>query len=303
MIDRFSPRDLEEAQILLADLFQDVSEQEGTLAGGTKLGFGASQIQKLRETSVRFGNPKSDLIKLTDRSFKEIGVKLTERLKVLMQKQFDFYYMTLTVSMQSSPDIQFDTMECMLDFGPKGTNEPIIHSIFPVTTWREILSAGIGLSLALNGDLEWSAGVDTTALNAMTNLPGDIKAHVSNKDSLKAYVTIPDYSFNLGKHDIEARGEGDSECFWRIQRPELKKSQTVHFAVVFKAPKGTKAVDLKGLVVVEPNKRRIATAARNVFEFLSGQNKALLQSNNEDSQGKDRLPIGDAEQWPLALPT
>ena len=220
-----------------------------------------------------------------------------------MQKQFDFYYMTLTVSMQSSPDVQFETMECMLDFGPKGANEPIIHSVFPITIWREILSAGVGLSLALNGNLEWSAGVDTAALNAMANLPGDIKAHVSNKDSLKAYVTIPNYSFNLGKRDIEARGEGDSECFWRIQRPELKKSQTIHFAVVFKVPKGTKAVDLKGLVVVEPNKRWVASAARNVFEFLSGPNKALLQSNNEDSQGKDRLPIGDAEEWiPLALP-
>jgi hypothetical protein len=285
-----SPQDLQEAQMLLTNLFTEVSEQEGTLDGGTKLGIGATQLQALRETKVRFGNPRSELIRLTDKLFKETGVKLTARLKEQMQKQFDFYYMTLTVSMQTSPAIQFEMMECMLEFGPKGSNEPIIHSIFPITTWKGILSAGIGLSLALNGNLEWSVGIDTAAVNVMANLPGNIKAHVSNKDPLKAYITIPNYSFNLGKNEIEARGEGSSECSWRIQKPELKKSQTVHFAIVFKVSKGIRSIDLTGLVAVEPNKRWLASTVRNVFEFLSEPNKALIQRNNEDSQGKDRLP-------------
>jgi len=298
-----SPQDLQEAQMLLTNLFIEVSEQEGTLDGGTKLGIGATQLQTLRETKVRFGNPRSELIRLNDKLFKEIGVKLTERLKVQMLKQFDFYYMTLTVSMQSSPDIQFEQMDCMLEFGPNGPNEPIIHSIFPITTWREILSAGVGLSLALNGNLEWSAGIDTAAVNVLANLPGHIKAHVSNKDTLNAFITIPNYSFKLGKNDIEARGEGGSKCSWRIKKPELQKSQTVHFAVVFKVSKGTQSVDLTGLVAVEPNKRWLASAVRNVFEYLSEPNKALIQRTNEDSQGKELLPIGYVEQWiPFNLP-
>jgi len=153
-------QDIQDTQYLLYNLFSQVKAQEGTLAGGTKLGIGATALQELRETKVAFGNPRNDLIKLTPDLFKEIGVTVTERLKQQMEKQFDFYYITLIISMRSGEDVEFRQMECELQFGPKGRDEPIIHTIFPTNKWRDLLKGGIGISLALDGDLDWRAGID-----------------------------------------------------------------------------------------------------------------------------------------------
>lgn len=296
------PQDISDAQTLLTELFTEVKAQEGTLAGGTKLGIGATALQELRETKVRFGDPRNDLIRLTPALFKDIGVNVTERMKLQMQKQFDFYYMTLTVSMRAGDDVQFKQMECRLQFGPQDAKEPIIHAIFPTSKWREILKGGLGVNLALNGDLDWSVGVDVTALANAMNLPGEVKANIDSKNSLRAFITIPDYSFDLGKYEISAGGEGNTECFWSIAKPELQKSHQVKFGVVFKVPKGTTLVDLIGLVVIEPSIRWLATKIRHVFEYLNETDQALIQRKDEERKGKERLPIGDHEQWTLTLP-
>jgi hypothetical protein len=299
--DQFSPQDLHDAQTLLTELFTEVKAQEGTLAGGTKLGIGAKALQELRETRVKFGDPRNDLIQLTPLLFEDIGVKVTERMKKQMQTQFDFYYMTLTVSMHAEGDVQFKRMKCRLQFGPQGSDEPIIHAIFPTNKWRDILKGGVGISLALNGDLDWSAGVDLTALASSMNLPGNVKANIDNKNSLKAFITIPDYSFNLGQNEIIANGEGGPECFWEIEKPELQRTQQVKFGVVFKVSKDTTSVELMGLVVVEPSIRWLATKIRHAFEYLRGADQELIRRRDEERKGKERLPIGDHEQWALTL--
>ena len=127
MAHPFSPQDLSEAQTLLESLFTEVTTQEGTLSGGVKLGTGGQALADLRETKITFGNPKNELIRLTPKLFADLGLELSEIYKRQMRDQFDFYYFTLTVSLQPRGGAQFTRLTCSLDFGPKGPGEPIVQ--------------------------------------------------------------------------------------------------------------------------------------------------------------------------------
>ncbi len=302
MADKFSPQDLSDAQDLLYELFTAVKSEESTLTAGTKLGMGSDALKSLRETKVTFGNPRNDLIRLTKKLFDNVGVELTEIHKRQMRDQFDFYYMTLTVSMQPGRGAQFTRVECKLDFGPKGTGEPIVQAIFPKSEWREVLSWGGGMNLALNGNLELGAEVRLPDAVRIENLPTPMRANIANKDELKAFIVVRNYSFKLGRSEIVATGEGSSECYWRIETPNLQETQTLQFGVVFKVPKGTTSIELTGLVAAEPCMNWLVANVRDVFEDLSNKLQDLLRRKDDERKGKECLLIGDHEKWPIPLP-
>ncbi len=302
MTNQILPKDLADAQGLLDELFTQITAQEGTLSGGAKLGVGGNALQALRETRVTFGNPTDKLIKLTPKLFETVGVELEEIYKRQMRKQFDFYYMTLTISMQPKRGAQFRRVECSLDLGPKGAGEPIVQTLFPSGEWREVLSWGGGLNLALNGKLEWGAELDLPEAAKTANLPGHIKANIGNKDALKAFIAMPNFAFRLGRAEIAATGEGNSQCFWRIEKPELQETQTTHLGLVFKVPKDTSSIKLEGLVAAEPDMSWLTANVRNVFEDLSDKLQALLRRKDDERSGPESLPIGDHEKWTITLP-
>jgi hypothetical protein len=300
----FSAEDLQESHALLDQLFDEVRSEEDVLAGGTKLGRGGAALQSLRETKVLFGTPLDNLTHLTPKLFQSVGAELSEIRKRQMRSDFDFYYMTLTVSMQPGRGAQFTRIECELDFGPKGLSEPIVQSIFPKNEWKEVLIWGGSMKMGLNGDLESVAGVDMNALpkDLLENLPGQIKTKISNKNKLKAFIAIPDYAYKLGKSEIAAMGEGNSRTFWRVENPELKEVQTVQFGIVFKVPKGTTSIVLIGKVVVQPDIPWLVANVRDVFENLSTKLKALLRRRDDKRSEAERLLIGDHEKWEIMLP-
>ncbi|MDM8549421.1 hypothetical protein QUF72_05050 [Desulfobacterales bacterium HSG2] len=302
MSDKLSDQDLKDARELLDNLFEEVSSEEGTLAGGMKLGRGGKTLQSLRETKVSFGNPNNNLIHLTEELFGDIEIELTPIHEQQMRDRFDFYYMTLAVSMQPGRDVQFTSIACELDFAPKGSDEPIVQSIFPKSEWREMLRLGRQMSLGLNGNLGWSAGINPSDMPMLENLPGSIRANIENKNEIKAFIAVPNYSFELGKTDIAATGEGNSECFWRIEKPDLQKAQTVQFGVVFKVPKGVSSIELTGLVSAEPSFRWLTADLGDVFEYLSDNLKRVLSLKDDERRGGDRLPVGDHEKWMIDLP-
>src|SRR5262249_899265 len=224
MTSAVSPRDLKETQDLLTDLFAEVSAEEGVLSGGIKLGAGGNALQALRETKVIFGNPSNNLIRLTKKLFDEVKVELTEIRQRQMRHQFDFYYLTLTVSLQPKRGARFTRVECGLQFGPKGAGEPIVQAIFPKSEWKEALSWGAGLNLAINGNLEWAAEIGLADSIQIENLPDHVKANISNKGGLCAFIAAPGFEYKLGRAEIVATGEGNSECFWRIEKADLQEA-------------------------------------------------------------------------------
>jgi hypothetical protein len=154
MADFFSLDDLNAGQALLDDLYQEVVEQETVMSGGQTLGIGSEALRDLRDTHVSFGNPRNELIRLTEDRFDRIGIELSELYK-LQLSQYNFYYMTINTALWPKGSAQFSRVECSLDFGPKGADEPIVQSLFPQHEWKEVLNYGGGLTLALDGNLEW----------------------------------------------------------------------------------------------------------------------------------------------------
>lgn len=295
----FSPN-LQEADALLSDLFEEVQMWEGTLAGGTKLGIGAEAVDSLFQTKVSFGNPTDRLIRLTEETFKNSGIELDNTCNQQMQEQFDFYSMTLTVDLRPKRAAKFWRLTCELDFSPKGSNEPIVQKLFPNQQWRSVMSCGVGMEVGLNGNLDWNVGVDSARIAELVELlPGELKANVGNKDDFQALLALPKYQYELGHLEIIANGEGSSTCYWLIQDKELQKIGTAKFAIVFKVPKETDEIKLRGKVWAEPDINWLTADVRDIFGELSDRFKQLLRQKNEVAS---RFARGDAEEWTIALP-
>jgi len=301
MTAALSSQDFETAQNLLADLFDEVSSEESVLSGGTKLGLGGDTIQSLRETKITFGNPSDEVIHLTPSLFDKLQIPLKEIYKRQMREQFNFYHLSLNINLFARGGMQFSRLHCALSFGPKGSGEPIIQALFPTAEWKEVLSWGGGMKLALNGNLEWGAEVAVPD-ELLQTLPGMIRANIDNKNQLNAFVAVPDYSFKLGRIEIAATGEGNSECAWEIGKPDLSQAQTVKLVVVFKVPKETAEIELTGLSAAEVNMPWLVANIGDVFEGLSRKLQDVLRRRDSERPPAERFPIGDHETWKLRLP-
>ena len=302
MTDKITLPNLQEANVLLKSLLEDVQKAEGKLSGGAvrKLGKAEAAVSSLFNTEVRFGTPKDKLTLLTEETFKENGAELTTLFQRQMQEDYDFYYMTVPVIMKPEPGVQFVQLACELDFEPKGSNEPIIQTIFPTAKWRDVMNFGVGMDVGLDGTLDWNVGVDSSQLPAVLNqLPGDLKAKVANKNEFKAFITIPEYKYQLSRSEITALGESSSTCYWYIQDPELQKMTAIEFATVFKVPKGTESISLKGTVWAEPNMNWLTMNVEHVFHRLADNLKNLLLQEDEAIR---ELSRGVDETWMLTLP-
>jgi hypothetical protein len=296
--ETISDPNFEDADALLADLLADVTKWEGSLAGGTQRTVGAAAVASLMETRLSFGNPRSNLIALTEESFTKAGVE-PNFIHEQQHSSHDFYYMTINVNLQPKPGAQFRSLVCKLNFGPKGADEPIVETIFPDSKWREVMNFGGGLNLGLDSNLEWNVGVDAGQAAALAGLPGDLQASVSNKNEMKSFIVMPDYRYELGRFDVAAFGAGNSECYWYIQDPDLQKTLSVPFGMVFKVPKGTESITLDGIAWAEPKMSWLVENVRNVFGDLTDRLKSLLRRKDDAAS---QFARGAAEEWTLTLP-
>ncbi|MBK8987470.1 MAG: hypothetical protein IPM39_15565 [Chloroflexi bacterium] len=300
MIDETpTPPDLTGSEATLDKLFTEVTKWEGTLAGGEHLDVGGEALDSLRKTRVLFGNPRANLVALTPDQLHGSGLELTSIQKDQFAGKYDFYYLTITVDMQPRPGAHFKSLTCKLSFGPKGQEEPIVQSIFPQTNWKSVMEWGGGMTLGLDADLKWKVGVDATKLSELSGQMPELKANLENKNEMKSHIVLRDFSYDLGRFEIAAFGEDNSECYWYIQNADLQKVLTVKFGVVFKVPKGTKSVTLEGLAWAEPSMHWLIEHVRNVFADLSEKLQNLLRRREDASKDLSR---GAREMWTLELP-
>ncbi|BAZ13843.1 hypothetical protein NIES4071_56830 [Calothrix sp. NIES-4071] len=298
MTDITTLPNLQDSDLLLTELFEEVQKWEGTLSSRGELGRGAAAVQSLMETKVSFGNPNDKLILLTEKTFKEVGVELNSIYRQQMRDTYDFYYMTVTVDLRPKASAKFWCLFCKLEFSSRAGNEPIIQTIFPESKWRPVMKLGVGINLGVNENLEFSAGLDTSTFAELANIP-DIKASVSTKNELKAFIAIPDYTYKGGFFELFAQGPGSSECFWRIEAPDIQQMPTVKFAIVFKVPKQCKSINLDGTVWAEANMDWLFADMHDVASEFKEKFKNLFKRKNEAAK---ELSRGDKKEWTLNLP-
>lgn len=298
MADITTPPNLQNSDIILNELFEEVQKWEGTLSSRGGLGRGAAAVQSLMETKVNFGNPNDKLILLTEETFKEVGVELNSIYRQQMRDTYDFYYITVTVDLRPRASAKFWRLICNLDFSSKAGNEPIIQTIFPENKWQPVMKFGVGMNLGLNENLEFSAGLDTSTFAELANIP-NFNASVSTKNELKAFIAVPDYTYEGGFFEIIAQGSGSSECFWRIEEADIQQMATVKFAIVFKVPKQCKSINLHGTVWAEANMDWLFADIRDVASELKENLKNLFKRKNEAAK---ELSRGDEKEWTLNLP-
>jgi hypothetical protein len=228
-------------------------------------------------------------------------VELNDIWKQQMEKQYNFYYLTLTVTLEPGQGVQFWKLYTRIAFGSSGEDAPIVQRIFPSPEWKDVLQWGAGMKVALDGDLGYTIGIDPIAIPNL-KIPAEIKAKVVNANDLHGVIAIPNFQYSLGRAEIAAGGVSNQYCFWRIDKPELKQQYDIQFSVIFKVPQSMTTLEMKAMTHAEPSFPWLTAQLRDVFEYLSDRLKDLLRRNDAERTGKDRLPIGDAEQWTLTLP-
>ncbi len=295
-MENYNPKTITTSQNLLDGLFEAVKIEESVLSGGVKLGMGAEAVDGSRQTKIIFGNPRNNFIRLTPQLFKQVGLELAPIHRRQMKDGFDFYYMTLAVTMQPARGACFSRLECKLDYGPKGSDEPIIQNLFPQSVWKEYLQFGYNMNLGLDGNLAWKAGVNAAQLEKLENLSADLKADIGVNNAIKVLAVIPNYSYSLGKTEITAAGEGDSSCFWRIETPDLAKGGKMEFGIVLKAPKTVSSIELTGVILAKPDMQWLTANLSDVFEALNDKLKAFILR-----KGQNQPLISDHERWEIEI--
>lgn len=297
---KFNAPNLDQAEEFLRDLFEAVTTKESELAGGEaqELARGSSAVQMLKETNVTFGKPIP--IALTEEGFQVRKIELNPDIQDLM-KNYDFYSMIVVVNPRPQPSVLISRLECQLDFGPKGINEPVVYRIIPNSKWKNIVNAGVKINMGLDGDLDVAVGVDDDQIPIINQLPNsqEFKAKVNIDNALKSFLVLEGLSYQLGKFDLFAQGEHNSECFWRIERPEIKGQSEVKFNIVFHVPKGCKSIDLVGKVWIEPSIDWLNGELVHVMKALPSFLKDLFGSKEKAAKS---FAVGKKVTWQIELP-
>jgi hypothetical protein len=294
---KFNPPNLNDTKDLLNDLFTQVKSKESELAGGVaqELKKGATAIKLLKATTVTFGDPLSRLIPLTLEGFEYKGVQLNYEIQQLMN-QYDFYSMVVSIDPRPQPSVLISSLECQLDFGPKGIDEPIVHRIIPDSKWQTVVNAGVSLNLGLDANFDGRIQVDASELNRIANLPDydQFRASVETKDKFKLFIVLDGLNYQLGKFNLFVQGEDNSQCYWRIEKPEIQDKSTVKFDIIFKVPKGWKSIDLIGSVWIEPDIDWLVGEIGDVISALPSYLRDLFGSRDRAAKS---FAVGKKEEW------
>lgn len=294
MTDFVSPPDPQETADHLNDLITEVNKWAGDLDAGEEFPVAVEDIRRYQQAKIKFTNPESNLERLTEATFEKVGVQLSPLQAEQMRTRYDFYHMTLSVQMRPEPGTHFRALGCQLNFGMDGNQEPIVATIFPNEKWKKVFEFGGGMTLGLDGNLDFEIGVDTITAAAIINLPAELKTKVVNKNALKSIIHVPEFSYARGRFDIAAYGPDGSECYWYFDNQEITQTLTEQFTIIFKVPQGAESISLRGVAWAEPHMDKLVTNFRHVVSRFTESLRNLFTGPNK---GAKAFAVTKGEKW------
>ena len=302
MTEFVRPPNPQETQNHLLTLQEEVNNWTGGLDAGKSVSLGAADIQLYRSAKIKFSNPLANLEPLTPTLFEQVGIQLSPLHAEQMRHRFDFYHMTLSVQMRPEPGTYFRALGCQLNFGMDTAGEPIVVSIFPDEQWQEVYKFGGSLQLNLDGNLGFEVGIEglDTAV-AQSTLPAHLQSKLINKNEMNSFIQIPAFAYSRGRFNIAAYGPDGSECYWYLDNDEISQTLTAQFTIVFKVPKGSKAISLKGVAWAEPDMNKLTANFRPVITRFQNSLRDLFSGANK---GAREFAVTVGETWDeIGLPT
>lgn len=279
---------------ILAEAAAEAHKWETPL-GSKKKGKAEKAFEALANGRLEIGTPQARLYHLDEADFAKNGVTIAPEIAKSMQAKNGYHYYALRVPVMLFParGAQYRILETQFKFSAvKGTRHPAIQAVFPEPYWKPVLSWGGSMDLALDGNLNFGAGVPemkTTALDAQ------LAGRVGAMDRLAGFIKILSFEHTLGRMEIASEFSAQ-RVMWRLDSKQVIHSQKhTQFVVLLKVPKDTKQIVVEAAAQAEVEFQWLVAQINHVFARLS----KTLQGRLENPDG---LPLQDFQTWTLNLP-
>ena len=238
-------------------------------------------LQNLHKERVDF-TPKLDVYPLTLEGCQIEDKQLISEIEARMQDR-EFYKVDIPITLKSAQDWAFSGLACSIAFCPEEEEKkqvhllPTIHDIFPSDEWQEIFSFQDSLTLGLDENLEFRAGVDQVEGN-WKKLSGEAKAKVGGELGGSIKLVFGPFAYQVRKAMIKCRGRGNIEAFWDLQDTQYINEQDLRLSIILTVPKSRrKPINAVGALEVRHDFQVWSADVLKFKQFFSGAMNKFIE--------------------------
>ena len=179
-----------------------------------------------------------DVYPITDESFLLSGFAEVPTHFQELAQNFSFYWIRVPVGLMPRYNWAFHRLELRLDFNKGETilrRLPKAHQILPEKKFEKLLRANAAVSVHINENLEFSAGLKKIKVESPL-------ATVGGKVSTDAGIAVKaglatGFEYSLKTAKIDHNSTGMEWVFWRLDGSEFFQEDAPNFVVILQVPR------------------------------------------------------------------
>lgn len=241
----------------------------------------ADLLRSLKEEKAGFG-PRPEVLPLTAEALAARGTAVDGRVTALLER-FDFFAVTLPVTLFPRRGWSFDRLECRLELNPGETAErrPIAHDIYPASEWETLAKANMKLEVGITEGLEFKAKSPGLVI---------LGAEAAARLDAGAGFVFPPRDYCIKRAKVLSRGREDCEVFWRLDGDSFFEADEPRLGVVLKVPKGVTQVRAVGILAAYRSFNTLSADLADLVGYLGQRVKTFFEKG---------APLVDRREWEL----